>query len=168
MPDSDQPAIDRLDRLRKPLVTRSVFLIVSVCLLLVGLHAWSLLASRQAEIDNTGTSTANMARALASHAERTIDLGDAILDEMTARAEAGTTVSDEDSVLHARLAHIASVRPGSRNCSSMTSMANGWPPRCPPGFRAAWRTASTSATTGSTRTAAPGSVSRSAVVRLAS
>ncbi|WP_123068483.1 hypothetical protein [Massilia aurea] len=91
MPDSDQPAIDRLDRLRKPLVTRSVFLIVSVCLLLVGLHAWSLLASRQAEIDNTGTSTANMARALASHAERTIDLGDAILDEMTARAEAGTT-----------------------------------------------------------------------------
>jgi len=111
MPDSAQPAIDRLDRLRKPLVARSVVLIVSVCLLLVGLHAWSLLASRQAEIDNTGTSTANMARALASHAERTIDLGDAILDEMVARAEGGETVGVPDAKLHARLVHVASVTP---------------------------------------------------------
>ncbi|EKU81629.1 hypothetical protein ABIB42_002080 [Massilia sp. UYP32] len=88
MCDSAQPAIDRLDRLRKPLV------------------------ARQAEIDNTGTSTTNMARALASHAERTIDLGDAILDEMTARAGAGATVAAEDAGLHARLAHIACYRKG--------------------------------------------------------
>ena len=111
MPDSAQPAIDHLDRLRTPLVKRSIALIVSICLLLVGLHVWSLLASRQAEIDNTGTSTANMARALASHAERTIDLGDAILDEMVARAEGGETPGVPGAALHARLVHIASVTP---------------------------------------------------------
>jgi len=110
MPDFAQPAIDHLERLRKPLVKRSLVLIVSVCLLLVGLHVWSLLASRQAEIANTGTSTANMARALASHAERTIDLGDAILDEMVARAESGETRAP-GAALHARLVRIASVTP---------------------------------------------------------
>jgi len=124
MCDSAQPAIDRLDRLRKPLVVRSVVLIVSVCLLLVGLHAWSLLAARQAEIDNTGASTANMARALASHAERTIDLGDAILDEMTARAGPARRVAAEDAGLHARLAHIGSVTPQIQewNSSSITGV----------------------------------------------
>ena len=110
MPDFAQHAIDHLERLRKPLVKRSLVLIVSVCLLLVGLHVWSLLASRQAEIVNTGTSTANMARALASHAERTIDLGDAILDEMVTRAESGET-GTPGAALHARLVHIASVTP---------------------------------------------------------
>jgi len=110
MPDFAQHAIDHLEQLRKPLVKRSLVLIVSVCLLLVGLHVWSLLASRQAEIVNTGTSTANMARALASHAERTIDLGDAILDEMVTRAESGET-GTPGAALHARLVHIASVTP---------------------------------------------------------
>ena len=110
MPDFAQHAIDHLEQLRKPLVKRSLVLIVSVCLLLVGLHVWSLLASRLAEIVNTGTSTANMARALASHAERTIDLGDAILDEMVTRAESGET-GTPGAALHARLVHIASVTP---------------------------------------------------------
>lgn len=111
MPDFAQPAIDRLDRLCKPLVVRSIILIVTVCLVLVALHVWSLLAARQAEIDNTGTSTANMARALASHAERSLALGEAILDEMVARAESGQAGGPADAELHARLGHIASVTP---------------------------------------------------------
>lgn len=129
-------AIERLARLRKPLVTRAIALIVTVCFLLVAFHAWSLLASREAEIASTGTSTANMARALASHAERTIALGDAILDEMVTRARGGEARKAVDAPLHARLHHIASVTPqiqelfiydenGDRVASSLAAQVSG-------------------------------------------
>lgn len=115
MPNFSQSRIDRFDQLYKPMVKRTIILIAGISLLLVGLHLWSLWAARLAQIDSTGISTANMARALASHAERTVALGDTILDEMVERAEHGELAprqSDTGGVyLHTRLAHIAAVTP---------------------------------------------------------
>jgi diguanylate cyclase (GGDEF)-like protein len=115
MLDFSQSHIDRLDQLCRPMVKRTILLIGGISLLLVALHLWSLFAARQAEVDGTGVSTANMARALASHAERTIDLGDAVLDEMVERAENGESsaspASETAHHLHARLSHIATVTP---------------------------------------------------------
>jgi len=115
MIDFSQSHIDRLDQMCKPMVKRTITLIGGISLLLVCLHLWSLFAARQAEIDGTATSTANMARALASHAERTIELGDAVLDEMVERTEngelAGSVHGTSTAHLHARLTHIATVTP---------------------------------------------------------
>jgi len=115
MLDFSQSHIDRLDELCKPMVKRTITLIAGISLLLVGLHLWSLWAARLSEIDSTGTSTANMARALASHAERTVELGDAVLDEMVERAENGELAGSQADALqvhlHKRLTHIASVTP---------------------------------------------------------
>lgn len=115
MLDFSQSHIDRLDQLCRPMVKRTILLIGGISLLLIALHLWSLFAARQAEIDGTGVSTANMARALASHAERTVELGDAVLDEMVERAEngesAGPPASGAAHHLHARLTHIAAVTP---------------------------------------------------------
>ncbi|WP_312517760.1 diguanylate cyclase [Massilia sp.] len=115
MLDFSQSHIDRLDQMCKPMVKRTITLIGGISLLLVCLHLWSLFAARQAEIDGTATSTANMARALASHAERTMELGDAVLDEMVERAENGELTANGEKTpavhLHARLTHIATVTP---------------------------------------------------------
>jgi diguanylate cyclase (GGDEF)-like protein len=115
MPEFSQSRIDRLDQLYKPMVKRTITLVVGISILLVSLHLWSLWAARLAEIDGTGTSTANMARALASHAERTVALGDAVLDEMVERAENNESAGRPEGALaahlHTRLAHIAAVTP---------------------------------------------------------
>ncbi|QJE01840.1 diguanylate cyclase [Massilia forsythiae] len=104
-------AIDHLDRQRKPLVMRSAALIAGFCLLLLGLHFWSLMVSRQEQLDETATSTANMARALASQAERSLKVGDLILGEMVERIEQGKPEADAEQHLHARLAAIVKAAP---------------------------------------------------------
>jgi len=76
------------------------------CLMLVALHAWSLWASRQGELEDTATSTANMARALASHAERSLNITDSVLAEMVERAEADGSGHFDSERMHARLAAI--------------------------------------------------------------
>lgn len=111
MSDSAHITIDRLDQLCKPMVIRSLAMIASICVVLVGLHVWSLWASRIGELDSTGTSTANMARALASHAERSIGVADAILDEMVDRADGGKLETVPEAQLHRRLARIAAATP---------------------------------------------------------
>ena len=78
--------LQRLDQQRKPIMMRSVLLMTVFCLMLVVLHAWSLWASRQGELEQTAVSTANMARALASHAERSLNSADAVLAELVERA----------------------------------------------------------------------------------
>jgi diguanylate cyclase (GGDEF)-like protein len=62
-------------------------LLAGFCLLLIGLHAWSLWASRQHQLAQSAINTANMARALASQAERSIKVGDAALAEVVERVE---------------------------------------------------------------------------------
>jgi hypothetical protein len=105
--DSNTPRIQRLDAQRKPLVMRSIFLLVCFCLMLVGVHAWSLWISRQGELVDSATTTANMARALASHAERSLNIADSVLTEIVERVDqTGPDRIDVDR-MHARMARIA-------------------------------------------------------------
>jgi hypothetical protein len=98
--------LQHLDERRRPLVVRSIILMAGFCLLLIGLHGWSLWASRQGELDQTAISTENMARALASHAERSLTVADSVLAEMVERVEQSTTQPVDARRLHARMARI--------------------------------------------------------------
>jgi len=98
--------LQHLDERRRPLVVRSIILMAGFCLLLIGLHGWSLLASRQGELDQTAISTENMARALASHAERSLTVADSVLAEMVERVEQSATQPVDIRRLHARMARI--------------------------------------------------------------
>lgn len=104
-------SIDLLDEIRKPVIPRAIALIVAFCLLLVVVHVTSMLSARQGELSDTETSTANMARALASHAERSIKMAESILDEMVERAEFAEPDNKETVRLHARLAAIVAATP---------------------------------------------------------
>lgn len=101
-----QSALDRLDKMRQPLVWRTVALICGFCILLAGLSVSSLVALREGELSDTAQSTANMARALASHAERSLKLGDAILAEMVERVEHDARDVSALERQHARLQDI--------------------------------------------------------------
>jgi diguanylate cyclase (GGDEF)-like protein len=103
--------IEHLDQLRKPLIVRAIALIVFFCLLLIALHVSSLVVSRQGQLDDTATGTANMARALASHAERSIKMGGAILGELVERIEYQQLDSTEMARLHVRMRDLAASTP---------------------------------------------------------
>ncbi len=128
--------LHRLDQLRKPMVTRAILLLVGFCLFLIGLHAWSLWASRQHQLEQTAISTANMARALASQAEASIKIGDAALAEIVERAEHDGVEGAAGERLHARLQAIARHTPelqeafvygadGTRIASSLPQLVRG-------------------------------------------
>jgi diguanylate cyclase (GGDEF)-like protein len=105
--DSNTLRMQRLDAQRKPMVMRSIFLLACFCLMLVGVHAWSLWISRQGELVDSATTTANMARALASHAERSLNIADSVLTEIVERVDqTGPDRIDIDR-MHARMARIA-------------------------------------------------------------
>jgi diguanylate cyclase (GGDEF)-like protein len=104
-------SLERLDRLRKPLVWRAIVLVGIFCALLVGLNIWSLVALREGELNDTAQSTANMARALASHAERSMKVGDGILSELVDRAEHDGRDIDVLVHQHARLKDIIASTP---------------------------------------------------------
>jgi diguanylate cyclase (GGDEF)-like protein len=106
-----QASVERLEQLRTPVVRRAIALVGGVCLLLVGLSIWSLATLRAGELDDTAQSTANMARALASHAERSIKVGDSILGEMVDRAQRDVHDIDGLQHLHARLENIIASTP---------------------------------------------------------
>lgn len=101
----------RLDQLRKPLIVRAITLILCFCLFLIALHVSSLVASRQGQLADTSTGTANMARALASHAERSIKMGEAILGELVERAEFEQLGSEDMARLHTRMQDLAASTP---------------------------------------------------------
>jgi len=105
------PVFRHLDQIRKPLVVRAIGLVLGFCILLLALHLSSQLTSRQGQLDDTATSTANMARALASHAERSIKMGETILGEMVERAEYEQFDESETARLHARLQAVAAATP---------------------------------------------------------
>jgi diguanylate cyclase (GGDEF)-like protein len=139
MPFSNDSAIQRLQRLdqmRKPLVTRSIVLLAGFCLFLVGLHAWSLWASRQHQLEQTAVNTANMARALASQAESSLKLGDAALSEIVERYEHDGLEGAAEQRMHARLQAIIKQTPelqeafvygpdGTRLASSLPTLVRG-------------------------------------------
>jgi len=107
---STTSSLQRLDDQRKPMVTRAVFLLACFCLVLLGLHAWSLWNGRQGDLRDSATSTANMARALASHAERSLNVTDSVLAEMVERVEHDGPDHLDSERMHTRLAHITGHR----------------------------------------------------------
>jgi diguanylate cyclase (GGDEF)-like protein len=136
MPPLPHSSVDRLDRQRTPLVRRTIILIGFFCVLLVALTVSSLEASHQGLLENTAQSTGNMARALASHAERSFKIGDAVLSEMVERAEHD---GDSDAALarqHGRMRDIVAATPelqeaflydaaGTRRVTSLSVLAPG-------------------------------------------
>ncbi|MEW6021834.1 MAG: sensor domain-containing diguanylate cyclase [Pseudomonadota bacterium] len=104
--DSTNRRLQKLDAQRKPMMLRSIVLMAGFCLMLVALHAWSLWASRQGELEQTAVSTANMARALASHAERSLHTADAVLAELVERAQEDGPGRLDGERMHKRMAHI--------------------------------------------------------------
>ena len=108
MPNSAESThrLQRLDQQRQPIMLRSILLMAGFCLMLVSLHAWSLWASRQGELQETAVSTANMARALASHAERSLNTADAVLAELVERAREDGPGRLDGERMHARMEQI--------------------------------------------------------------
>ena len=108
MPNSAESThrLQRLDQQRQPIMLRSILLMAGFCLMLVSLHAWSLWASRQGELQDTAVSTANMARALASHAERSLNTADAVLAELVERAREDGPGRLDGERMHARMEQI--------------------------------------------------------------
>ncbi|HBF51413.1 MAG TPA: hypothetical protein DDX04_14915, partial [Massilia sp.] len=104
--DSLNRRLQTLDAQRTPIMLRSIVLMTVFCLMLVGLHSWSLWASRQGELEQTAVSTANMARALASHAERSLHTADAVLAELVERAEEAGPGKLDGERMHKRMEHI--------------------------------------------------------------
>ncbi|MFK3738342.1 sensor domain-containing diguanylate cyclase [Massilia sp. TN1-12] len=128
--------LQRLDRLRQPMVVRLTAWLGGFCLLLLCLHGWSLWASRQHQIEQTGISTANMARALASHAERSIKIGGAVLAEIVERGEHDALDGASGERIHARMQALVAETPelqevfiygpdGARLASSLPKLVNG-------------------------------------------
>ncbi len=76
--------------------------------MLVGLHGWSLWISREGQLADSATSTANMARALASHAERSLHIADAVLAEIVEKVDQSGADPLDVGRMHARMAHIVS------------------------------------------------------------
>jgi len=109
--DNADHRLQRLDQMRKPLVTRSIVLLVGFCLFLVGLHAWSLWTARRHQLEQTAVNTANMARALASQAESSIKLGDAALVELVERYQHDGLEGAAGERLNARLRQIVAHTP---------------------------------------------------------
>jgi diguanylate cyclase (GGDEF)-like protein len=110
--DVAQRKLSRLDRQRRPVVLRLVVFMVAFCLLIVGVQGWNLWESREAEIDETAVSTANMTRALAAQAESAFKVGDAVLDEMVERAEHDGSTGAAGKRIHYRLSDIVRTTPG--------------------------------------------------------
>jgi diguanylate cyclase (GGDEF)-like protein len=113
-----------------------VALIGGFCALLAGLNISSLIELHEGELSDTAQSTANMARALASHAERSIKVGDGILSEMVERAEHDAHDDAAVGRQHARLKDIVASTPeiqetfiydadGTRLVTSLPSLAAG-------------------------------------------
>jgi diguanylate cyclase (GGDEF)-like protein len=106
MPQSSAPRLKHLNQIRRPLVGRSIALLVAFCVLLTGVHGWSLWTARQGQLDQTAASTSNMARALAAQAETSFKIADAILAETVERVEHDGIEGAAGDRLHERFLHI--------------------------------------------------------------
>ncbi|QJD98964.1 diguanylate cyclase [Massilia forsythiae] len=87
MTPSSAPRLNHLNKIRRPVIGRSIALLVGFCALLIGIHGWSLWTARQGQLEQSAASTSNMARALAAQAETSLKIADAILGETVERIE---------------------------------------------------------------------------------
>jgi diguanylate cyclase (GGDEF)-like protein len=104
MTDSDQqPSLAKLKQQRRPVVALALALLACFCLALVGVQVWSVMHARDAALRDSGVATANMARALASHAQTSIKLGDAVLSEIAERIERDGLTPNEIARMRKRM-----------------------------------------------------------------
>ena len=108
---SNSPHLARLDEQRKPMVMRTVLFLACFCLMLAGLHAWSLWNARVGELNDSAISTANMARALASHAEGSLNIADSVLAQLVEQVEQDGPPRMDWERMHAHMARITRDRP---------------------------------------------------------
>jgi diguanylate cyclase (GGDEF)-like protein len=106
MPQSSTQHLKHLNQIRRPVVGRSIALLTAFCLLLVGVLGWSLWTAHQDQLDETAATTANMALALATQAETSFKLADAILAETVERVERDGVEGGAGTRLHERLVRI--------------------------------------------------------------
>jgi diguanylate cyclase (GGDEF)-like protein len=85
--DPAAPGLSALDGQSRPLVGPAIALLTCFFLLLAALQGWSAWHAYRTELEDSRVATANMVRALASHAETSIKLGDAVLAEIVERIE---------------------------------------------------------------------------------
>jgi diguanylate cyclase (GGDEF)-like protein len=107
MPPSSAPRLNHLNKLRRPVIGRSIVFLAGFCALLLAIHGWSLWAARQGQLEESAASTSNMARALAAQAETSFKIADAILAETVERVEHDGTKGAAGDRLHERFLHIA-------------------------------------------------------------
>jgi diguanylate cyclase (GGDEF)-like protein len=84
---------------RRSLSRRAVVFLALVCLSLIALEGWSSYSAYKDDLNEARTSTVNMARALADHAEASFDLVDTILSGVVERVESGE-VADQPVRVH--------------------------------------------------------------------
>jgi diguanylate cyclase (GGDEF)-like protein len=89
------------------MVGRSIALLAAFCVLLLGIHGWSLWAAHEGQLEEASASTANMALALAAQAETSFKVADAALAETVERVEHDGVEGAAGRRLHERLLHIA-------------------------------------------------------------
>ncbi|HEX8612093.1 MAG TPA: sensor domain-containing diguanylate cyclase [Telluria sp.] len=71
--------VAELDGKKRPLITIAASFLFVVCISLVAVQGWSIYSARETQLAQSAASTANMARAVADHADSTIELVDTIL-----------------------------------------------------------------------------------------
>ncbi|RSZ56247.1 GGDEF domain-containing protein [Massilia atriviolacea] len=71
--------VTELDGKKRPLIAIAASFLFVVCISLVAVQGWSIYSARETQLAQSAASTANMARALADHADSTIELVDTIL-----------------------------------------------------------------------------------------
>jgi hypothetical protein len=107
MPSTSAPRLKHLNRMRRPLVGRTIALLACFCALLVGIHGWNLWVARQGQLDVAAAGTSNMTRALAAHAETSFKVVDAVLAETVERVEHDGVNGAAGLRLHERFMHTA-------------------------------------------------------------
>lgn len=81
---------------RRSVTGLAMIFLALVCLSLLAVDGWNIYSSRKAYLADANTSTVNMARALADHAEASFDLVDTILSGVVERVQHGELAVEPD------------------------------------------------------------------------
>lgn len=99
--------LQNLSDKKRPAVRLVAALLVISCFLICTLTGWEIWTSRQDAMHEAEVATANMARALALHAETTMKVADVVLEDMVERAEHEGLGGADGVRLRAHLEHMA-------------------------------------------------------------
>ncbi len=95
---------------RRSLPRLAMAFLALVCLSLLAVEGWSSYSARRTYLDAANTSTVNMARALADHAEASVNLVDTMLFGIVERVQNGE-LANEPERMHALLAGLVGKTP---------------------------------------------------------